>query len=231
MKWMQSLAGVILLPACVGSVNFSLETARMAYAQSGFPWGELFGFLAGVMFGWLMFMSRYRPDWFYVFGHESTHALVALLSGGRVSGFKVSSEGGHVLTSKNSALIRLSPYFVPIYPLMMWGCWAALIWMWPEVSSWDVCFMVGWGYAWAMHFYFTGHLLMTSQPDFQEEGWVLSFAVVFLANSLVVSAVLWYFLRPFRIMDAFYLQWLLWRDAYLFCWEMALLAGRIFGLA
>src|SRR5207244_7465208 len=60
------------------------------------------------------------------FGHELTHALWVWLMGGRVSQFRVTSDGGHVVTSKANFWIALAPYFFPIYSILAIAIYGAL---------------------------------------------------------------------------------------------------------
>ena len=73
--------------------------------------------------GSLIFAFLPRTMWLYVLGHEFTHALAAMLAGGKVTAFHVTSKGGHVLTDKVNWWIALSPYFVPIYALIWIALW------------------------------------------------------------------------------------------------------------
>ncbi len=56
--------------------------------------------------------------YFYVLGHELTHVIFVYLCLGRVSGFRVGLDGGHIVTNKSNILIALSlPTSFPSGPL------------------------------------------------------------------------------------------------------------------
>src|SRR5439155_19948408 len=80
--------------------------------------GEEFWFFSlGAVLWLIAFLGLPRPFVLYVFVHELTHSLWVLLIGGRVSGFRVGGEGGHVGTNRNNFWIALAPYFFPLYSI------------------------------------------------------------------------------------------------------------------
>ena len=122
----------------------------------------------------------------YVAGHELTHALAALLCFGKVVNMRVDIDGGYIDTDKDNLFISLSPYFVPIWMLCWLGCFYAVNWIWPS----DACmawFYAGFGFWWTFHIYWTLWVIPREQPDLLENGVVLSFMIIMLAN---ISALL-----------------------------------------
>ena len=83
--------------------------------------------------------------WLYVLGHEFTHALAAMLAGGKVSAFHVSSKGGHVLTDRVNWWIALSPYFVPIYALIWMALWITVEFLSSVARRGRRCFILALG--------------------------------------------------------------------------------------
>lgn len=126
-----------------------------------------------------------RPMWMYVFGHELTHALWTWVFAGRVKKFKVTSNGGHVVVTKNNFIIALAPYFFPIYVAMVVIVFLIghLIWNWRHYVSF---FHLLIGAAYAFHVTLTFHILKTRQSDITEQGYFFSFIVIFLGNILVL---------------------------------------------
>lgn len=53
------------------------------------------------------------------FTHELIHALFVTLSLGTVHEFHVNQETGHVISDKDNLTVKLSPYFFPIYTLLL----------------------------------------------------------------------------------------------------------------
>jgi hypothetical protein len=119
--------------------------------------------------------------WLYVFGHELTHALWTWLFGGRVSAFRVTSSGGHVTVSKTNWIITLSPYFFPLYALLVVGVFALghWLWDWQRHLPW---FHLLLGAAYAFHITLTWHVLQTRQPDIVEQGYFFSAVIIWLGN-------------------------------------------------
>ena len=86
---------------------------------SGFWAAEEFWFFSlGVVLWLIAFFGLPRPLLVYVFGHELTHAVWVWLMGGRVSQFRVSRDGGHIITDRNNFWIALAPYFFPLYSII-----------------------------------------------------------------------------------------------------------------
>jgi hypothetical protein len=200
LKFLKALVALLLLPAFASAWLFALEVAR-ALDTSRVPWIPFIVFLLGISAWCLVHVLFPRPTWFYVLGHEFTHALAVLLSGGKVSGFRVSSEGGHVVSDRINAFIALSPYILPFYPLVLGGLWSAVVFLWPELSRWTILFLPLWGMSWGFHFAFTGSLLKTSQQDFESQGYFFSWTVILLANLWILVVLVTFWLRPFSFMD------------------------------
>jgi hypothetical protein len=135
----------------------------------------------------LAFFVFPRPLWIYVFGHEATHAMMAWLCGGRVSGFKVSQRGGSVRTDRTNALVVLAPYFVPFYSVMVvWIWWLASFWLPQEMMpDWALAWLLG--VSWGFHVTFTLWMIPQVQPDITSEGWFFSLNLIYLMNLLIVA--------------------------------------------
>jgi tellurite resistance protein TehA-like permease len=110
-KWVKTIIAILLLPLCIGVTN-ALIMVLHASGGANIVWVPM---LAGAACWLVILLLLPRPMWVYVFGHELTHALWAWLFGGRVKKFKATSQGGHVVITKNNFLITLAPYFFPLY--------------------------------------------------------------------------------------------------------------------
>ena len=66
---------------------------------------EFWFFALGAILWLITFFGLPKPVLMYVFGHELTHVLWVWIMGGRVTRFRVGSEGGHIVTDKNKFLI------------------------------------------------------------------------------------------------------------------------------
>ena len=188
------ILGVALLPTAALTLLAAVQTLGGLALAAPSSWPLTCGALAafalwffaaaqerrgrGFGAGFLKFMR-----WFYVFGHELTHALAAWCLGAQVHGMEVGSEGGHVDLSRSGAFISLAPYCVPIYTLFVVAGYGALRKFSPDWANFNVFLgFVGLTLA--------GHLLMTAQclwqrrqPDLQAAGGALfSLSVIVLAN-------------------------------------------------
>ena len=122
----------------------------------------------------------------YVYGHELTHWLFIFFSGGKVSAFKVSLEGGHVITNKNNLLIALSPYFFPIW-VIAWLLLAAIVSLFVPWNDLAPVVFGGLGFWWAFHFYWTIWIIPKDQPDLNENGTFFSLMVIYLSNLVLIT--------------------------------------------
>jgi hypothetical protein len=138
-------------------------------------------------FGWGMKTAR----WMYVLGHELTHALAAWTSGGKVFSIQVEEKGGHVDLSHSSAFVALAPYCVPFHALMVVAGYRVLLWLRPEAQA-EALFLLLMGAALAFHSLMTWETLtQVKQPDLDAAGGsVFSFALIIMANGLVVLLLL-----------------------------------------
>lgn len=180
-KWSKLIVGILLLPACVGGA-WALERVLRASGQADTFWVAA---VAGAACWLSIYLLLPKPMWVYVFGHELTHALWTWLLGGRVTKFKASSKGGHVVVTKNNFLIALAPYFFPLYAILVVAAFVlgASLWHWERYAVW---FHLLLGVAYAFHITLTWHILKAEQTDISEQGYVFSAVVIFLGNLLVV---------------------------------------------
>lgn len=114
----------------------------------------------------------------YVFAHELTHAIAALLCFAKISKFQVSSSGGSVSVSKNNLFITLAPYCFPLYLLFAVG----LFCLFPQGPViWNAIF----GVFAAFHVLYTlDAIFSVAQPDFRCYGFIFSYWWVFTFNLL-----------------------------------------------
>ena len=176
-KWVKCIVALVLLPFCVGAAR-ALWRVLAETGQADTFWVAM----AGGAGCWLViFLLLPKPMRLYVLGHELTHALTTWLCGGKVKRLKVTSEGGHVVVTKNNFVIALAPYFFPLYAALVvcgFGC-GHLIWGWTAYVAW---FHLLLGAAYAFHLTLTWHILQTRQSDITSQGYVFSAVIIFLGN-------------------------------------------------
>lgn len=194
MKIIKLLLAAALLPFLWSSLHFAFEL--FVRVGDSWPWRELLLLSVGSAIATLAFGLLPRPMWLYVFGHETTHALAVWVSGGKVSKFSVSSQGGHIVSDKISVWIALSPYILPFYPLVLGLAWVASASVFSVLKDWQDIFWVAWGISWGFHFAFTFSVIRTEQPDFSSQGYIFSFVTIALGNLWLLLALFWWWLKP-----------------------------------
>ena len=196
--WLRRLArwlvAALLLPVCWVTTWTLLSRFSHATVEQGF-WQtpEFWYFAIGMMLmtGW--FFSGLAQSFFlylYVLGHELTHALFVILFRGRITEFHVSHAGGYITTDKTNLLIALSPYFVPFWSLVAAAGYLAAGCFTDLRGGWDLAFYAVTGVTWTFHMLWTLWMLPRDQPDLKENGTFLSLVIIYLANLLVLVALL-----------------------------------------
>ena len=109
--------------------------------------------------------------------------------GGRVSRFRVASDGGHVVTSKANFWIALAPYFFPIYSILTIGIYGAAS-LFVNMQPYGRLLYAVIGVTWAFHFTFTCWMIPKNQTDLTDQGTFFSLAVIYLMNLLLLSIML-----------------------------------------
>ncbi len=109
--------------------------------------------------------------------------------GGRVSRFRVSREGGHVITSKANFWIALAPYFFPIYSILAISIYGVLS-LFLNVQPYGRLLYAVIGATWAFHFTFTCWMIPKNQTDLSDQGTFFSLVMIYLMNLLLLSVML-----------------------------------------
>lgn len=190
LRWLAALA---LLPVCWITAWTLLSRFSDAAQHGGFWKSQPFWyFIVGalVMGGW--FISGLGQRFFlylYVLGHELTHVFFVTCSGGRVTDFHVSADGGFITTNKSNLLIALSPYFVPFWSVIAGLGYVAIALALKFPPGSLLWFYGAMGVTWTFHMVWTLWMLPRDQPDLRENGTFFSLAVIFLANVLILAAI------------------------------------------
>ncbi len=189
-KWVKFIVALFLLPICaILSQTFFTAFARAAVAERLWAGEEFWFFSLGVVLWLIAFFGLPRPLLIYVFGHELTHALWVWMMGGRVSRFRVGRDGGHILTDKNNFLIALAPYFFPLYSLLVLAVYGVLSFF-VNLQPFGKLLYGLIGVTWAFHFTFTCWMIPKNQTDLSENGTIFSLVVIYLANLMLLGAML-----------------------------------------
>ncbi|MEO6052912.1 MAG: hypothetical protein ABIP97_02775 [Chthoniobacterales bacterium] len=186
-RWVKFIVGVFLLPlAWILSQTFFSVFMRATLRDHFWLTEECWFFALGCILWIGAFIGLPRPMWIYVFGHELTHAMVVWVMGGKVSKFKVTSEGGHIETNRVNTWIALSPYFIPIYSILavvLWG-WASVIY---DLSDYRQALYALIGAGWAFHLTFTMIMIPKGQTDLAYGGTFFSMVLIYIMNIIVLT--------------------------------------------
>ncbi len=180
-KFLKFLIALALVPFVAGEIWALVDLARAAIPAGQWRqvWAISFG--VGVATWLLVFCFLPRTMWLYVLGHEFTHALAAMLAGGKVSAFQVSAKGGHVVTDRVNWWITLAPYFIPIYALIWMALWLSVD-FWYPLRAYQPILYFGLGIFWCFHLTFTVSMFHLGQTDLSSQGLVFSTVIILMIN-------------------------------------------------
>ncbi len=189
-RWVKFVFALFLLPLCaVLTQTFFTAFARATIAQRLWAAEEFWFFSLGAVLWLIAFFGLSRPVILYVFGHELTHALWVWVMGGRVTRFRVSRDGGHIVTDKNNFLIALAPYFFPLYSILAITVYGVVS-LFYDVRPYGRLLYAVIGVTWAFHFTFTCWMIPKKQTDLSDHGTFFSLVVIYLMNLMLLSVML-----------------------------------------
>jgi hypothetical protein len=189
-RWVKFVVAIFLLPLCaVLTQTFFTVFARATVTQHLWAAEEFWFFSLGAVLWLIAFFGLPRPMLVYVFGHELTHALWVVLMGGRVTRFKVGREGGHIVTDRNNFWIALTPYFFPLYSLLIIAGYG-IAGLFFKVQPYGRLLYALIGATWTFHFTFTCWMIPKKQTDLTDHGTFFSLVVIYLMNLALLSVML-----------------------------------------
>ena len=190
-RWLLAL---LLLPLCFIATRalFNVSEGQATFWQTLLATKQFLYFGVGMflMAGW--FFSRIGQRfflYFYVLGHELTHAVFVYACGGKIAGMRVTADGGYVMTNKSNVLIALSPYFVPFWSAIILGC-SAVLELFVDLPYHGEALYLLIGASWTFHLLWTLWMIPRDQPDLQENGVFFSLTIIYLANVVFISVLL-----------------------------------------
>jgi len=189
-KFIKFLIGALMIPLCLAVTHTAVYLLQSVRPESSaaIP-APVWGFLIGFGLWLILFYSLPRPVKTYVFAHEMSHALWALLLGARVSGLKVGADGGSVLVSKSNFLIVLAPYCFPFYSFLLLLIYGLLS-SFTDLGLYKPFWMGLLGLSWSFHVTFTSRMLREHQSDIASQGRLFSYTYIYLANMLLVCLLI-----------------------------------------
>ena len=188
--WVSSIIALFLLPiAGIWTKTFLTCLSRATLEHHLWASEEFWFFWLGAVLWLITFFGLPRPLWIYVFGHELTHALWVWMMGGRVSAFKVASDGGHIISDKHNFWIALAPYFFPLYSIAVIALYGALGFF-INIEPYHRWLYALIGVTWAFHISFTLWMIPKGQTDLTYYGTFFSLVIIYLMNLLIITALL-----------------------------------------
>src|SRR6202011_5895537 len=189
-RHLKQLIAVFLIPPAWVLTRAFFSSFSLATFRHGFWASEEFWFFSlGALLWIIAFFGLPRPMLLYVFGHEFTHVIWVWLMGGKVSQFRISRDGGYIVTDTNNFWISLAPYFFPIYSLIVLALYGGVSVFWDlSPYHWGLFGLIG--FTWMFHVTFTVWMLWNGQTDLVEHGTFFSMMVIYLMNFLGLSLML-----------------------------------------
>ena len=185
LKFLKTLIGILLIPVAIGTGKaFYALISDISLVSNVLRLLE-----RGVLLYLLFHVIVIRPVYIYVLGHEFVHVLATWICGGKVVSFNVAPSGGNVSTSKTNFFIELSPYFVPIYTILLGPVFLLLRATGKTFPHISAVFIFLIGITLAFHFVMTSEVLRMEQMDIARSGFVFSLVIIFVGNLIVVMAV------------------------------------------
>lgn len=187
---MKFIVALFLLPPLwVLTKTFFTAFARTTIHDTFWASEEFWFFGIGVLVWLVAFFGLPRPLWIYVFGHELTHVIWVWLHGGRVSAFRITPQGGHILADRINTWIALAPYFFPIYSLLVIAIYGLAGLFWDMTPFRPVLYMLI-GATWAFHITFTVWMIPRGQSDLTYGGTFFSLVIILGLNIAILSGFL-----------------------------------------
>lgn len=146
-------------------------------------------FWVGIIIYFLFQIIFFKPMQTYVFGHELTHAIAGLLSGAQIKKFKVSQNKGSVSLNKDNIFITLSPYFIPLYSIIIIITYFCLSWFIDTAYLYPYYLFLS-GAALSFHYALTFYVIKIGQEDLKVYGSFFSLVFICFINIIVVVLVL-----------------------------------------
>jgi hypothetical protein len=175
------LVGILLLPVIPACAWAAVRQVTQGDTVTRNAWL----FIAGVLTYGFVHLFLHQPLALHVFGHELTHVVWSRLFGGKVTQFKVSEAGGHVVVTKSNFLVELAPYFFPLYAVvvvLLYGLLALI----DAPPPWFGALVALLGVTFGLHLAMTIHTLRSLQSDLAGVGYVFALPFILIMNIAVL---------------------------------------------
>ncbi|MBF0216602.1 MAG: hypothetical protein HQL30_06365 [Candidatus Omnitrophica bacterium] len=181
-RLIKSVVGVLMIPLAFSVARcFYIEFSHLKEIGASFMVME-----RGVLAYALMHTLLFRPVYLYVVGHELVHVIATWICGGKIASFNIAKSGGSVVTSKTNIFIELSPYFVPIYTILLGPIFIFLGSVFHSKADLNMTFLFFVGFTLAFHFVMTTEVLKMEQSDVAKSGVIFSLMLIFILNMVLM---------------------------------------------
>jgi hypothetical protein len=211
-RLLKSLVGLLLIPASLGAAISLYQNLKLISLNS--LSGAQLIFLYGIFFYGGLHLFFFKPHYLYIFGHELIHAMATWICGGKVSSFKVSSEGGSVKTSKSNFFISLAPYFIPAY-VVIFSIIYFVFSLFFEPQPFSPYFIFLMGASVSFHLVMTADILKRKQSDILKTGYIFSLVLIFLFNLIVLGVIFSWLFEGLTVSSFFKQSFYLSKDIYI----------------
>lgn len=180
LKIIKFIAGILAIPVMAAVTRAFYGNITGVVELSGI----LKYFMWGVGAYIVLHLLFYKPTYIYVLGHEAVHALTSWVMGGKINSFKVSEAGGSVSTTKTNAVIELSPYFIPIYTVILMAVYFVVAYSY-KINGAAFIFLIG--FTLTLHLVMTIEVMKIRQPDLMKSGYLFSIVIVYVLNIIIIA--------------------------------------------
>jgi len=161
-------------------------------------------FLGGMVLYLVLQVAFFKPILSHVMAHELTHALAAVLMGGKVTAIHATTTGGSTVVNKSHIFISLAPYIFPFYTAVTVGLYAI------AAQPFKIYLLGLIGFTYAFHIALTIYSLSHPQTDLKDGGVVFSLIFILAGNMIVVmllTALVWPQVLPLSKAVTDTIQW------------------------
>lgn len=179
------ILAILLIPLCLGLLKGFLTQ----FSFFGSLTAHKLFFLGGFGVYLIIQILFFKPMRIYIFGHELTHAIGALLCGSKIKQFKVNKKGGSLSVSKSNFFISLVPYFFPLYTALIVLSYF-VVKQFTNIDPFTQWFMFAIGFSLSFHLALTLHAILEGQPDIKKTGIIFSLVLILIVNIIVIELIL-----------------------------------------
>jgi len=175
---------------------FVLECAEVRWGKAPYIF-----FLSGMGAFFLLNLFFKKKAFLYVFAHELSHAIAALLTGGKVHSIYVAGQSGNTTMDKTNTFVLLFPYIFPFYTV----CVLLFYWILGLVGNVDHLqnyYYGALGMTLCHHLFHTIYSIYEGQDDIRKSGTLFALSAVLFANLCFIAILFTYHFKTFSWQDA-----------------------------